>query len=451
MRVLIVSANVAQTPYPVYPLGASVVVGALRDAGHEVTLFDFLQRGSAIAALAEELRATRPEVVGISMRNLDNTNMLSEQRYLTSVQQIVASVREHCGAPVVVGGSGFSVMPERILEEVGADYGICGEGEQAVVELVEAIAAGDPPPRGCIRRPPALTGAGIRAADYDADVLRFYLAHGNTASVQTKRGCTHHCVYCTYPLLEGHEIRPRDPRDVVDDVELLVREHQVQCVFFTDSVFNDDDGHSMAVVDELHRRRIDTRWTAFFKPDRRLDQDQVARMRETGLCAAEVGTDATSDTTLAALGKSFDFDEVVRCNDLFGANDVSAAHYVMFGGPGETEETVERGLVNLARLRAAAIFPFLGIRILPGTPLARLARHEGLIAREEDLLEPAYYISPAVGQEWLEERLRVAFADLPHVVFPPNALEGALRMLHRMGFTGNAIDFLTLRDRTART
>ena len=442
MKLLLISANMAASPYPVYPLGRSMVAAALRTAGHEVALFDFLQQGQSLEALAAALRQEAPALIGISIRNIDNVNLLNEQRYLDAVRDIIRTIRAATAAPVVLGGSGFSVMPEALLRELGADYGVVGEGEAVFTDFVAQAARGVFPAERLLRSRPQLAGRAIPSAAYDPAILSFYLQSGHMASVQTKRGCTHHCVYCTYPVLEGQAIRPRDPEAVVDDVQTLVGQHQAKYVFFTDSVFNDDDGHYLDVVRAMQRRGICTPWTAFFKPDPRLTDEIVELMKSTGLKAAELGSDAPSDATLRGLGKSFTFREVDATNSLFLNHGVATAHYFMFGGPGETPDTVREGIANIASLRKTAIFVFMGIRILPGTPLEAVALREGVIAPGQPLLDPIYYLSPQVDRQWLEATLTEAFAKLRHVVFPPDALDRTLQFLFKLGYTGSLWDML---------
>jgi radical SAM superfamily enzyme YgiQ (UPF0313 family) len=228
---------------------------------------------------------------------------------------------------------------------------------------------------------------------------------------------------------------------VVDDIVALTREQGAGYIFFTDSVFNDREGRYLDVLSEMKRRGICVPWTAFFKPGE-LDDDAVALMRETGLKAAELGSDAPSDTTLAALGKDFRFRDVVACNELFHRHGVVTAHYFMFGCPGETEATVREGISNIIALRNTAAFVFMGIRILPGTPLASRAEREGLIAPDQDLLDPVYYISPRVDRDWLEQALTEAFEGVRHCVFPPDAMDDSLSFLHKLGYSGSLWEML---------
>ena len=121
-----------------------------------------------------------------------------------------------------------------------------------------------------------------------------------------------------------------------------------------------------------------------------------------GLFAAELGTDATSDTTLKGMGKPFSWEEVRRCHDLLVQVRVACGHFVIFGGPGETADTLQEGLDNIAALTSGVVFGFSGIRVYPGTPLQRQAIAEGVIAATDDLFKPVYYTAPGLDKEWMD-------------------------------------------------
>ena len=288
---------------------------------------------------------------------------------------------------------------------------------------------------------PGLHHQQIPSAFYDNNIMQFYLKSGNVASIQTKRGCVHKCIYCSYPVLEGADIRNREPLAVVDDIENLINNFGAKYIFFTDSVFNDDAGNYLKVLEEMKKRKINIPWTAFFKPQV-LDDACVALMQETGLKAAEIGADAPSDTTLRKLGKSFSFNDIIECNSLFAKYNIATAHYFMFGCPGETPKTVAEGIENIKSLQKTASFIFMGIRILPKTPLEQLAVKEGLILPGQDLLEPVYYIAPGLDRSWLEQSLTEAFKGMRNCVFPPDALDSSLAFLHKLGYSGSLWEML---------
>jgi radical SAM superfamily enzyme YgiQ (UPF0313 family) len=412
-----------------------MVAAALTKAGHTVQQSDLLLQNSSLEAIGNEIEQFKPELIGISIRNIDNVNLMNEQYYIQNVRNIVSAIREQTDVKVLLGGAGFSLIPDLILQETGADYGIIGEGEMLAVEFVNNAEQGIFPKERLIGPASLLPGESIKAALYDDRLVEFYLHSGNIASIQTKRGCAYKCVYCTYPLLEGTELRRRNARDVVDDIELLRDKHKTKYIFFVDSVFNDDQGAYLEVVDEMLRRDVCIPWTGFIKPGG-LTDEIVERMKKTGFAAAEVGADAACDTTLRKMGKNFTFQDVVECDDLLVRHGIATSHFFMFGGPGETEETVHEGIRNILGLRKSVSFIFMGIRILPNTPLARIAIKDKIISSTNGLLKPTYYISPALEKSWLEETLTHAFSSVRHCVFPPDAMEGSLQMLHKLGYSG---------------
>lgn len=441
MKILLISSNITMSPYPLYPLGLSMIASALAGAGHEVRQFDFLQQNNSLDALVQEIMEFGPGLIGISVRNIDNVNFMNEQYYIDIVKDIVKRAKEVSVAKVILGGAGFSLVPELILKETGADYGIIGEGERLVIDFAAAAAAGIYPEGKLIGPEIRLTGAEIVSARYDEEMMKYYLHSGNIASVQTKRGCTQKCVYCSYPLLEGSSIRRRDPGMVVDDIELLRDSHKAKYIFFIDSVFNDAEGAYLDVIEEMRRRNVNIPWTGFFKPEG-LNDEIIGLMKSTGLIAVEIGADAACDTTLKKLGKRFSFQDIVKCNDMFTRAGIATSHYFMFGGPGETRETVYEGIENVKGLEKSVSFIFMGIRILPNTLLAQIALREKLLSPDNGMLKPVYYISPLVDRKWLEDTLTEAFSNIRHCIFPPDAVDSSLRMLHKLGYSGTMWDLL---------
>lgn len=442
MNVLLIAANTATVPYPVYPLGMSVVAEAVKRAGHHVSQCDFLVAGQNLEAIRERILREQPDIVGISIRNIDNVNLLNEQRYIDVVKSLVDTARSADVKHIVLGGSGFTLFPEAILRSTGADFGLAGEGEATFPRLLEALEAGEEVADVIIHADtPRLTRRSMHSALYDSELAAYYKKNSNVIAVQTKRGCAHKCVYCTYPMLEGAETRVRDPEQVVDDIQHVIARHNAELIFFTDSIFNDDDDAYLDVLRAMDRRGVRVPWTAFFKPGN-FSPEAMKLFKATGLKAVELGSDAACDTTLKGLNKSFNFEDIRRTNDQFAAAGVAVAHYYMFGGPGETAATVREGIQNILSLKHCVSFMFMGIRILPGTPLERLALRQGIITPETNLLEGGYYLSPDVDADWMENELTQAFAHVRTCVFPPDAMAEHVQLLHKLGYTGLLWDML---------
>lgn len=440
MKVLLIYCNPSPSPYPVYPLGMSVVAHALEKAGHTVLQYDLFSQDFNYEHLQQTIIREMPGVVGISFRNLDNVNVCAEVHYAQHLRGAVDAIRAVSSAKILLGGAGFSVMPERLMEVTGADYGIRGEAERTIVECIALFEQGEAPASRIMEESTPLNSDNMLSAHYSEELLAAYQKGGCVVPVQTKRGCPHHCVYCTYPLLEGYVVRPRKSEDVIADIRSLT-EKGVKQIFFTDSIFNDSFGHYKRLVAAMAEQGVHLPWTGFFRPDV-IEPEVVRQMKATGLTSVELGSDASSDTTLKAMGKHFLFKDIEGAQKGFIDAGITVSHYFMMGGPGETKETVEEGIENILRLQGAASFIFLGIRILPGTPLEKRALAEGVIQPDTDLFMPVYYFSPAIEKTWLDERLLRAFKKNRHVIYPPNAMDSGLAFLHRLGYSGMSIDML---------
>jgi lipid biosynthesis B12-binding/radical SAM protein len=439
-RILLISSNVTTEPYPVYPLGLAVVAAALEAAGHRTHQFDFLASGESEELLAARIAEVAPDYVCLSIRNLDNCDSLSSTGYPAIAKRLVEIIREGTRAPVIIGGAAFSILPEELLAYTGADYGIVGEGERLVCELIRELSEGKTPER-ILRSSVLLPGDQFGAPLYSPDSIGYYLEKSGMINLQTKRGCPHGCIYCSYPTLEGKRYRSRDPEKVVDDLVRAKAQHGVDSFFFTDSVFNDAEGHYLQVAEEIIRRGVKLRWCCYLRPEG-IGRSELALMKRAGLYAVELGTDAASDTTLAALGKGFRFADALEVNRACVAERLPCAHFVMFGGPGETMATVAEGLENLKQLEHTVVFAFSGIRILPGTPLLARAIRDGLLAEGDSLRDPVYYLSPEVDVDQMNSKISAAFSNRRDRVFPPAEGQKRLAIMHRFGYRGLLWDTL---------
>lgn len=431
-RCLLVSANRMSSPYPVYPIGVAYVLGALRRHGHLADHVDILASGG-YNLLEQRLRENRYDLIGVSIRNIDNVDSTSPQELLADIAEAVRRIRRYSQAPLILGGPGFSIMPELLLDHLGADYGIVGEGEEALPQLVERLMSGKRPQQRLFSS--SLTEFPDCPPLYCEEITPYYIGRGGMLNVQTKRGCRHNCSYCSYPTIEGKTMRYRKPAAIAGEIKELAGTFGARYIFFTDGVFNDPEDRYLEIAEELVRVGNTVPWCAFFRPQN-LPREALRLLKRSGMAGMELGTDATSDETLAALHKGFTFAEVVAVNEAIVAEEIPCAHFVMFGGPGETPETVAKGLGNLDKLDRAAVFVYLGIRILPGTRLHERALRERIVHAGTNLIHPVFYYSPGIDRAMVDKQLRQAFHGRRDRVFPVTDREQFVPLLHRRGYDG---------------
>ncbi len=412
-KVLLISDNRCTTPDPVFPLGLAYLNSALRRAGHDTHWVDSLAGAEQMEAV---LAGYQPDVVGISVRNIDDVIIRKRETFFDRLPSLGETVRRKIKCPVVVGGSGFSIFPRQLLELTGADYGICGEGEAGFVSLLAALNngrnfSGIP---GLVHRdnghivinPPAGSpdGQTLDQDDRPAAISEYYLRTSGMLNLQTQRGCACQCCYCTYPVIEGRHNRRRSAEAVADEFEQVQR-LGARYVFIVDSVFNSSPRHVVEICEAILRRKVKLSWGCFLRPQG-LTPELMKLMQRAGLAHIEFGSDSFCDEVLAAYQKGLTFDDILHSNELASREKIDVCHFLISGGPGETGETLRRGFEASLRIQNAVIIAVVGMRIYPGTRLLQQAVAEGGIGPETDLLAPTYYLAPGLGVEDVFARLQ---------------------------------------------
>lgn len=404
MNVLLVSANTERINIPALPLGAGLVAASVRAAGHTAVVLDLMTAGDPRAAIEGAVRAHRPDVIGISVRNIDDQCMESPRFLLEQVTGVVAACRACSRAPLVLGGAGYSIFPGAALAYLGADLGVCGEGEVVFPALLSRLERGadasDLPGVYAAGR----GGGGRRTFARNLDRLPFpdedlWSLADPTASdlwlpVQSRRGCPLDCSYCSTPAIEGRTIRARSPWLVAAEIARMARAG-FRRIYFVDNTFNLPPSYALELCRWIAARRLEIAWRCILYPHD-VPEELVRAMAEAGCVEVGLGFESGSAPILRAMNKRFLPDEVRGISDRLAAHGIRRMGFLLLGGPGETPASVEESLAFADSLRLDTLKITTGIRIYPDTPLARAALQEGVIAPEDDLLFPRFYLSPGL-------------------------------------------------------
>ncbi|MFH1130066.1 MAG: radical SAM protein, partial [Pseudomonadota bacterium] len=318
--------------------------------------------------------------------------------FADDTKQAVSLVRENFSGPIVLGGSGFTIFPEKLMQLLEADFGIVGDGER-FVGLLEALEKGEEVLglTGVVQKggkaimPEPWTGTCPRPATGVGPGVEYYVRNGGMLNLQTKRGCPYKCIYCTYSVIEGAKHRLFEPIEVAKTARQL-EDVGAKFLFVTDAAFNSDVEHSLAVGDAMREVGVSIPWGALFVP-RAVPKDYYQRLANAGLTHVEFGTESLAASMLTSYRKPFLVQDVHESHRAAHNAGLHVAHYFMFGGPGETRETVAETLDNVELLSKSALFFFCGIRIYPGTRLHKIAIEERQIKEVDELFEPVFYHS----------------------------------------------------------
>ncbi len=355
MKVAFVSGNREQLPDAAIPFGLLYVMANTPER-HQRILVDLCFEETASDALRRELSGFQPDVVALGMRNIQNGSYSGVSGTIGYYAELIECIRETTDAPVVMGGSGFSVMPRALMRRLRPDYGISGEAEQAFPALLDALETGGGFEKiGSLHRleqgevasnPPRagfLDLDGVRVPDRRGVDDRYYERYG-IESLQTKRGCPLRCDYCTYPTIEGRVGRVRDPGAIVDELcAIVLQRPETKHVFVVDSVFNLPKGHAKAVCREMIERAPQVPWTCYANP-LGFDRELASLMAQAGCAGMEVGADSGSDEVLERLRKGFTTARIREFHALAEEAGVPDCHTFILGTPGETFDDVLRTL-----------------------------------------------------------------------------------------------------------
>ena len=409
---------------PTLPLGLACVGAATQKAGHEVAMVDLMTEKDAPSVLKGAIEGFRPDLIGISVRNIDDQNRENPRFLLDPVKEIVAGCRSLSDATIVLGGAGYSIFPESALSFLGADMGIQGEGEVIFPNLMERIEQGASP----LGLPGLyLPGHGLRCKRMFAKNLdRLPLPNADLWStpsqkeelwmpVQTRRGCPLNCSYCSTGTIEGRMLRRHSPEMMVEWIARW-RKTGVRQFYFVDNTFNLPSSYAKEICCKLIDQELNIKWWSILYP-KYVDKELVAYMARAGCEQVSMGFESGSEQILKSMNKRFILEEVRQISEILSDQGIRRMGFLLLGSPGETMESVEESLVFADSLKLDSLKITAGVRIYPHTYLSKKAMGEGVIASHDELLFPRFYLGKGL-EDWLPETLKKWARTRPHWVIP---------------------------------
>jgi putative variant cofactor biosynthesis B12-binding/radical SAM domain protein 1 len=405
MNILLMQAYLGGTEPPVFPLGLSCLASSIK--GHNVKGFDPNIFESPRQELINMLKIFQPDVVGISLRDIDSTNtrkVVFYYRYFRETMDLL-KVNSPSHSKIVVGGSGFSMFAREIMQdEPRIDFGVYLEGERTFPELIENLKDPHNIKGVFYRKNGRVLFTGPRnqadlnrlpAPDRTVIDIEPYIGVPEAIGVETKRGCALSCVYCVYGFLNGKMYRLKAPEKVLDEIESLTRDLGVRSFMFVDSVFNIPLSHAEAICGEMIQRRVNVSWSAWFS-EKYITEEFVELVKRAGCKKIMLSPDGFSNEVLLGLGKIMRKKDILTTYDMLKKIDGIEICYNFFKNPpAQSLHTFLRLLFFYVKakleLKNRVHFEFNSIRIEPHTQLCEIALNEGVIDKEDDLLYPKFY------------------------------------------------------------
>ncbi|MBF0227516.1 MAG: radical SAM protein [Desulfobacterales bacterium] len=412
MKVLLISANTEMINMPVLPLGLACIARATQEAGHKIALINLMAHDDIFKALNDSIKSFQPDIIGISVRNIDDQNIKSPKFLLEPVKSIISFCRELIKVPIVLGGAGYSIFPQAALEYTGADIGIQGEGEKSFVILLEKIQSkkdfSDIPALYLPEK--GLQGTryfNLKIDEYNLPLPGIHLdtlPNFNNVPIwlpfQTRRGCPMNCSYCSTGVIEGRILRKRNPNDVIN-VLSKYKESGFSNFFFVDNIFNFPYSYAKSICDGIISKKLDISWRCIIYPWK-LDESLVEKMAASGCKEVSLGFESGSLKILKNMNKKYTPEDVRKISNILKKYNIKRMGFLLIGGPGEDYETVTESLNYGDSLDLEAMKVTVGLRIYPYTQLAFHAINEGCIDKDDDLLFPKFYVQQNL-KSWIQD------------------------------------------------
>ena len=400
------------------PIGLAYIAGHLDHDRHEVKVVDLMFADDYLLEIEGIVNDFRPDVVGISLRNLSNHNFLNTQWALPITRDVIDRIREHSKATIIVGGPAFSLLPKQCFEFLKPDLGVAGDAGETFAEICERLEIGERSVQdlpgvvhaseGKVELNEGLCVSAFatrpRLEDLEMDKYR---NAGFGIGVLTKLGSFSYPTPASTAGMSEADYRVIRPIDeVVAEVRELWEKYQLRKVFFVDNGFNCPLDHAKSLCSAIIEADLGIRWNtplASFN----CDPELVRLMREAGCALVLLGN--RSGTGGSREERMEGELEVPRLLEEGGL------HYVIartFGEPGETQESVEYKLDFLRRINPALANLRVGVSIMPGSNEASLAIKEGQISDESELIKPTFYIDEEV-RDWIVPYLQEQAAGNP--------------------------------------
>jgi len=324
------------------PLGLAYIAAVLRTHDHSVRIVDMNVEMKNLEELEKICEKEQPDIVGISSTTITYNTCIN---ILKRIKNIIPS------AIRIVGGPHASILPQEFVDY--SDFVVVGEGEYTMLELVKTLENSEDPsniegllfkkdgkivetgPRPLITCPDNLPFPA-------RDLLHMEAYNDNKGAILTSRGCPFNCIFCNSHLIFGKKFRARSPKNVVDEIEYLVKKYNVHVIRILDDMFTLNRKRVIEICNEILNRGLNIGWelTNGTRVDK-VDKELLEKMHEAGCYRIYYGIESGSKKVLKMLRKGIKLDQVKRVVKWTKEIGIEVGGFFMIGGPGETIETLK--------------------------------------------------------------------------------------------------------------
>ncbi|GBD97952.1 MAG TPA: B12-binding domain-containing radical SAM protein [Nitrospirae bacterium] len=365
-------------------LGISYIAAYLEENGFDCKIFDAYFNNLTEDILARNVVGYNPDIIGIS----------SMTHEITQAASIASILKEKLNVPVVIGGCHVTALPERTLDEFPVfDYGIYGEGEQTMLELLDCLSGSSQQNlksvRGLVFREeksiivnePRAFFTSSQLDELPLPALHHYYDN-NTEALKDKdayyvmmsgRGCPYNCAFCMQVL--GRKIRSRSPENICREIEHAVSHYGGHMISFIDELFLNNDKRTEKVLQLMIETGLSKKikWAAHTRANI-VNPELIDLAKRAGCFSISIGVESGDDEILKAVGKGITVERIKKAVKIIKGAGLALETFFIIGHPNETKETVRKTIDLAAELNPTTIA--VGIMVpYPGTRVYNMAKN----------------------------------------------------------------------------
>lgn len=354
MNVLLINPNVSpESPWATKestpPIGLMYIAAVLEKSGYNLKIIDAKLENLCQMKLSKKIINFNPDIVGITT---DSCNFIESLK--------IAKVAKNSSDTIIImGGPHVTVMTSEVIQYPEVDIAVIGEGEYTMLDIVQRIEKGKSL-KGCkgtwIKEDGKIIQNPLRAR-IDLDELPFparhlipmekysrtYTLSGLTEPVDcvnTSRGCPYNCSFCSSRIIWGRKHKARSPKNVVNEIEYLIKEYGTKGIYFREDNFTLNRERVIGICEEIQRRKIKITWECSSRVDL-VDKSLLRAMYRAGCRAIWYGIESGSPRILDILYKHITVDQSKEAIRLTREAGIKTGGSFIIGIPGETMEDIK--------------------------------------------------------------------------------------------------------------
>ncbi len=384
------------------PLWCRLIGGYVRDQGFSVQILDSEALDLNPAAIAEQVHKANPGLVGMIV--FGHQPSASTQQMMGAGEASLAIKEKAPETPIIMVGGHVSALPEHTLSEEAVDYVCKGEGPITVVQLLEALGAGETDNldgieglvwrrdgETVINAPAPLTknlDADLHGNAWDLLPMDKYRAHNwqcfgeldaraPYASIYTSLGCPYKCVFCCINApFDINRYRMRSPEGVVNEIGYLHDTYGIKTFKIIDEMFVLNERHVMEICDRLIERDYGLNIWAYARVDT-VKPEMLDRLKRAGIRWLALGIESGSEHVRDGAEKAFTEDDIIAIVSDIQKAGIHVIGNFIFGLPDDDLNTMQQTL-DLAMELNCEFINFYSAMAYPGSPLYAMAAENGL-------------------------------------------------------------------------